>query len=224
MSLASLQGAVVVDQQVGHSGVFFYGVYLRDSESAGQSFTPSQDSVQFITINTLTSADFNMPVQATLRISLYTGEDRSMGAIATSSDILFQSHEVQWTSGGFTFVDNVVDPLTWILDAPVSLTAGNRYSFHVDHVSGDDLMWTASWESYSGGRALFTNILEGAENQLMNFSFSEGTVVPEPESFLLFPVGMLLLWSRRKSEQAVGCNRRQRPSLNSDSPPPVHPL
>ena len=27
-----------------------------------------------------------------------------------------------------------------------------------------------------------------------------------------------------ESEQAVGCNRRQRPLLNSDSPPPVHPL
>ncbi|MCX6864787.1 MAG: hypothetical protein NTV46_00970 [Verrucomicrobia bacterium] len=28
----------------------------------------------------------------------------------------------------------------------------------------------------------------------------------------------------RRGEQAVGCNRRQRPSLNSGSPPPVHPL
>lgn len=36
------------------------------------------------------------------------------------------------------------------------------------------------------------------------------------------------IWCRdhrtRQDEQAVRCNRRQRPSLNSGSPPPVHPL
>lgn len=30
--------------------------------------------------------------------------------------------------------------------------------------------------------------------------------------------------TKTQAEQVVRCNRRQRPSLNSDSPPPVHPL
>ena len=60
----------------------------------------------------------------------------------------------------------------------------------------------------------------------------DGTVtgfsIPEPSSALLVGVALCLATRRRtrnqEVEQAVGCNRRQRPSLNSSFPPPVHPL
>ena len=201
LSLPSLRGAVVVDQQVGHSGVSFLGVLLAEGGSAGQSFTPESSSVQFVTINTLTSANFNTPVEATLRLGLYAGESRSLGSITSPLEILVRSRMIETPSGEFTIVTHVIDPVTWIFDAPVVLTPGSKYSFHVDHVSGDDLMWTASWESYSGGRALFTNILEGTENELMNFSFSEGNLIPEPEVFLMIPIGLAFLSSRRRRER-----------------------
>ena len=196
--MPSLDGAVVVDQQVGHSGVFFLGVLLRENDSAGQSFTPSLSSIQFVTINTLTSANFNTPVETTLRLGLFSGEDRSLASITSPQDILVRSRMIETPAGEFTIVTHVIDPVTWIFDAPIAITPASKYSFHVDHVSGDDLMWTASWESYSGGRALFTNILEGTENELMNFSFSEGNLVPEPEAFLMLPIGLILLSSRRR--------------------------
>jgi hypothetical protein len=216
--LTQLQGAVVTDQQVGYSGSFGYGVLLRENESVGQSFTPELSSIQFITINTLTSANFNTPVETTLRLGLFLGEDRSEAALASSPDILVSSRMVETPSGEFTIVSYVIDPVTWSFDSPLPIQSGVRYSFQIDYVSGDDLMWTASPEPYSGGRGLFTGF-GGVENESMNFSFSEGVLIPEPSPIFMASGGALILAAsrRRRIEQAVAPNRSLPPSLNSSS-------
>ncbi len=204
LSLMPLQGATVIDQQVKYSGNFFLGLPLRMDNSLGQSFTPSLSSIQFITINALGSMD-NTPVQTTLRIRLFLGEDRSTDAIALSPDIVVRSRTVELPAGEFTLVSHVVDPVTWLFDSPVSLDPGIRYSFYIDHISGDDLWWSAPLESsYAGGRALFTSPFGDVENESMSFSFSEGVLIPEPGSFFMMG-GAALIFSilrRRRIEVA----------------------
>jgi hypothetical protein len=198
LHLNQVHGAVVIDQQVGHSGASSIGIILRENGTAGQSFTPELSSIQFITLNTLGNSLSFGPVEATLRLGLYLGEDRSMAPIITSPDLILRSRFVEIPSEPFNLGSNIVDPLTWIFDMPVSVSPGTRYSLHVDHISGDDLDWVASLEPYSGGRALFTIPELGFENQTYNFSFSEGLLIPEPSAPLLIALSVAAAINRRR--------------------------
>lgn len=216
LHLNQVQGAVVIDQQVGHSASSSIGIILRENGTAGQSFTPEFSSIQFITLNTLGNSLSFGPVEATLRIGLYLGEDRSMGVIASSSDLVLRSRWVEIPSDPFTIGYNIVDPLTWIFDLPVSVTPGSKYSFFVDHISGDDLDWVASLEPYAGGKGLFSIPELGFENQSYNFGFSEGILIPEPSTCLLIGLSVLVTTRRRRIEQgAAGQSSLAAPLLMS---------
>ena len=183
--LSQLHAAVIVDQQVDYSESSGSSFILRENGTAGQSFTPQLSSIDFITINNLGNSLSLGAIEATLRLGLYLGEDKSLGALASSPDIILRSRYEEISSEPFNLGYNIVDPLTWYFDMPVSVAPGSKYSFHVDHISGDDLDWLISLAPNNGGKAIFPIPEFGFVNETYIFSFTEEISVPEPSSLML---------------------------------------
>jgi hypothetical protein len=79
------------------------------------------------------------------------------------------------------------------------------------------VLWMGSWHF---GLIVISIAPERGYHDLIH-SLKTGWMIP----FCVAAVGLpILTLKQRRSERDVGCTRRQRPSLNSGSPPPVHPL
>jgi len=221
--LNQVQGAVLIDQQVGLSSSSTIGFYLRENGTVGQSFTPALSNIQFITTNSLGNSLSFGPIEATLRLGLYLGEDRSLGPLVTSADIILRSRLVVIPSEPFNIGYNIVDPLTWVFDMPVSVDPGIKYSFHVDHISGDDLDWLVSLEPYSGGHAIgnvprfdpVDGFIYGPIDCSYNLSFSTGILIPEPSAVVMILLSSVVFFTRKRaSNKSRHSNPYQPPCLH----------
>jgi hypothetical protein len=83
-----------------------------------------------------------------------------------------------------------------------------KYSFHVDHISGDDLDWLVSLEPYSGGHAIGTvprydpvvdDFIYGPIDTSYNLSFSTGILIPEPSTIVMSLLSSAVFLTRRRA-------------------------
>lgn len=157
-----------IDQQNTSSDTTFSG-----SVSAGQSFTPTFNSLTFATFT------FASEGSSTVAVNLYSGAGFGGTLLGTSDTVSVQSTNTAQYS---------------FLFSPVVLTPGATYTLQLDRLSGSALDEALSDANpYAGGTAYYSS---GTTLTGFDLVFSEGgvntaaaTATPEPSSLLLLGTG-----------------------------------
>jgi hypothetical protein len=162
----------------------FYNIQFANP--AGQSFTPSLDSLDFVAIYTdghclvpfpLTCTDLPTTLQITIFSGIFSGSPLGMSIPLT-------------LPAGFSG-PSVVD-----FSVPVALTPGDLYSFQITVPLGDNWGIGTSDNTYAGGEM----ILRGQPFNQNDVWFAEGITTtsstPEPGSMLLLITGLACLKTR----------------------------
>ena len=151
------------------------GFGINAFNPVGQSFTPAQTSLDFVTL-----AFDGIVVPTTARVDILSGAGFG-GTVLGSSPI------VTLTNYGL----GIGTTTTFTFASPVGLTAGSPYTLRIDPISGDGTADESNGNPYAGGQAYFG----GTPASSYDLYFVEGTrspsAVPEPSSLASLACGAL---------------------------------
>ena len=176
------QGTFIYDQQSASESSGGGGLAaIQSNQPLGQSFTPTNASIDFIRLFLADSA--SQGVGATLYINLRS--DSITGPIMASTDPVFIPNLFGTAFGAAGYTN-------FFFTTSVAVTPGTTYYFQPVIQSGDSCFIIAYHYTYAGGTAFFN----GTADPNNDLWFREGIVVPEPSSLLLLIGSGVLFYVR----------------------------